>query len=87
MLNYGAGHVKLSLTDKGFPILGNLQLEDSDHWRSEGAAYVAIEVGTVTLGGNMLEEHAHAHFGRHFPEQPNPATERPTPLQDGNRGF
>jgi hypothetical protein len=87
VLNYGAGHVKWSLTETGLPVLGNLGLEDYDHWRAEAGAWADLEVGTMTLGGDGLEPHAHAHFGRHFPEQPSPATERPTPLQDGRLGL
>jgi hypothetical protein len=87
VLNCGAGHVTLSLTQAGRPILGNLALEDYDHWQAEGAAWVALAVGTVTFGGDALEGPAHSHFGRHFPEQPSPATERPSPLGDDRRGL
>jgi hypothetical protein len=85
VLNFGAGHVKLSIAETGQPILGNLELEDDDYWRAVGAAWTANDVGSVTLGGDGLEGHAHSHFGRHFSEHPSPATERPTPLQDDRR--
>lgn len=85
VLNFGAGNVKLSIAETGRPILGNLELEDDDYWRAVGAAWSAAEVGSVTLGGDGLEGHAHSHFGRHFPEHSSPTTERPTALLDGRR--
>jgi hypothetical protein len=87
VIHFGAGHATLSIAERGQPLLGNLQLEDGDHWQAVAAAWTANEVGSVTLGGDGLEGHAHAHFGRHFPEFPSPATERPVPLRGAWRGF
>jgi hypothetical protein len=86
VLHFGAGQVR-SIAEAGRPILGNLELEDDDYWQAVGTAWLANEVGSVTLGGDGLEGQAHAHFGRHFPEHPYPATERPVPLQGDWRGF
>lgn len=75
VLEFGHAHVKtIALT--GGPLLGN-------HPLALGEGYA---LGGSTWGYLFIEDRAHSHFGRHFPEHPNPATERPAPLQSDWRG-
>jgi hypothetical protein len=48
-----------------------------------GTPPVVEGLGDICCGGwgyDVIEDLAHAHFGRHFPEAPHPAVERPTGL-------
>ena len=87
ILTSGTANVR-SIAETGGPILGNAPLEDEADWdtrlRRPGEP---PRVGDVAFGGEGLESVAHEYFGRHFPDHPVPATERPAPLQSTNRGF
>ena len=75
VLDWNGAHVKtIALT--GGPLLGHSSLT-SGGWALGYGAWGYLEI----------ENRAHARFGRHFPEQPNPATEHPAPLQSDWRGF
>jgi hypothetical protein len=77
VLDYGVAHVK-TVRETGGMLLGPRPLDadgldqilnDRDWSRMAGWGYQSIA------------DKAHEHFGRHFPEDPSVAIERPTPLQ------
>lgn len=87
VLEHGKAHIK-TVAHTGEALLGHRPLEDDGGW----AALVGIpdrgpSLDEPTWGYGMIADRAHSYFGRHFPEQPNPAVERPAPLQNEWRGF
>jgi len=76
VLEFGHAHIK-SIELTGGPLLGNYPLQPGEGWA----------LGGSTWGYLVIEERAQSYFGRHFPEDPNPAIERPAPLQSDWRGF
>jgi hypothetical protein len=85
VLAYGGARIKtIGLT--GGALLGRRALE------ADGGGRVLVGVPGEGSGWNepawgylAIEHRAHEHFGRHFPERPNPAVERPAPLQGHGR--
>jgi len=79
VLDWGVAHVKtIELT--GGALTGHRDLaEDGGLLRLVGVS--AEGPGAEPVWGYLsIEAKAHDHFGRHFPEEPNPATERPPAL-------
>lgn len=69
ILDWNAVHIK-SIRLTGGPLLGNSPLEPGG-WA----------MGWTGWGYLEIESRAHNHFGRHFPDEPNRAVERPQPLR------
>ena len=70
VLDWNGAHVKtIELT--GGPLLGHSLLDGGGGWALGYGAWGFLEI----------ENRAHAHFGRHFPDAPSPAVERPQPLR------
>jgi hypothetical protein len=68
VLDYGDAHVK-TVRETGGMLLGH------------GTPPVVPGLDNPNLsvwGYQVIEEVAHEHFGRHFPEEPHPAIDRPT---------
>lgn len=76
VLAFGHAHIK-SIKLTGGPLLGNYPLQPGEGWALGGSTWGYLEI----------ERMAHSQFGRHFPEHPSPATERPSPLQRDRRGL
>ena len=82
VLEYGIAHVK-TIRETGGVLLGHRQLETD--------AGLDALLGRRSLydcsvwGYRFIEGVAHEHFGRHFPEQPPYASERPVPTVRGDR--
>lgn len=79
VLDWGVAHIKtIELT--GGTLLGHRDLaEDGGLDRLVGVSAEALADEPV-WGYLSIEDKAHDHFGRHFPEEPNPATKRPSAL-------
>jgi hypothetical protein len=81
VLAYGLAHVK-TIRETGGQVLGHRPLE------ADGGLDVLLGGRTLSQdwawGYMMIEAYAHDHFGRHFPERPEPAVERPVPLRNRN---
>jgi hypothetical protein len=87
ILKFGTAHVR-SIAETGGPILGNAPLEDEADWDAQlPRPGEPPRVGDITFGGEGLESSAHEFFGRHFPNHPVSAAERPAPLQSDYRGL
>ena len=70
VLDFAHVHIKcIDLT--GGPLLGNSPQPTGEGWALGGGTWGYLEI----------EARAHDQFGRHFPESPHPAIERPAPLQ------
>lgn len=87
VLDYGSAHIKtIGLT--GGALLGHRPLEADGGWPvlvgvpDEGRRWNEPAWGYLEIEGRT-----HEYFGRHFPEHPIPASERPAPLQRGERDF
>lgn len=86
-LDYGTAHVKtVGLT--GGALLGHRPLDLDGGWPVVvGVPDRGPSLDEPTWGYLVIADQAHSYFGRHFPEHPTPAVERPAPLQSGWRGF
>jgi len=80
VLKFGAAHIK-TVGETGGQILGNRPLED-DSELDAVIAHIHASQGDISGWGYChVEDLAHDHFGRHFPESPSIATRRPDPLR------
>jgi len=81
VLDYGTAHIKtIRLTGGG--LLGHRPLDLDGDWPGlVGVPDRGPSLDESTWGYLSIEDRAHDYFGRHFPEQPDPAIERPAPLQ------
>jgi hypothetical protein len=83
VLRYSMIHIKSGRLTGG-ELLGHRPLVQDGGWESlVGEPDLGPGVHEGAWGYLFIEELAHGHFGRHFPESPNPAVERPVPLQQG----
>ena len=85
VLAYSMVHIK-SIRLTGGVLLGHRPLQDDGGWEGlVGEPDRGPGIHEGAWGYLHIEDLAHDYFGRHFPEQPNPAVERPTPLRSGSR--
>ena len=85
VLDYSKVHIK-SIQLTGGPLLGHRPLEDDGGWEGlVGGPDRGPGLHEGAWGYLEIEALAHKYFGRHFPEQPHPAVERPPPLRSDSR--
>jgi hypothetical protein len=78
VLTYGEAHIK-TVRETGGMLLGHrpLDVDGGLDTLLGGRDLRACDV----WGYKSIENYAHEYFGRHFPEHPARATDRPAPLQ------
>ena len=80
VLAAGAAHIKtIELT--GGALLGHRDLAQDGGLPRLVAALPEVLDDPPVWGYLSIEDKAHDAFGRHFPDQPSPATERPSALR------